>query len=184
MLGVKTCRGVRTCCAGRAHWRSAAQSVFVPGPARRYGMQGLACWLHAWRWRTWQCLVWPPTHAGALLWRHMHYRSMTVAFSIVTPIITSGLGPATQHGVNALNRSCCSIVRDDHTLRICSRYFFVKKNVKTNICHCLTKSQFLTFSLPEKFLIIILFEMISDSHNFENLGLQKGQSTFKRELLL
>ena len=40
--------------------------------ARRYGMQGLARWLHAWRWRTWQCLVWPPTRGGALLWRHMH----------------------------------------------------------------------------------------------------------------
>ena len=43
-----------------------------PGPARRYGMQGLALWLHAWRWRKWQCLVWPPTCGGALLWRHMH----------------------------------------------------------------------------------------------------------------
>ena len=31
-----------------------------------------ARWLHAWRWRTWQCLVWPPTRGGALLWRHMH----------------------------------------------------------------------------------------------------------------
>ena len=72
MLGVKTCRAARTCCAGRAHWRSASQSVRGPGPARRYGMQGLARWLHAWRWRTWQCLVWPPTHGGALLWRHMH----------------------------------------------------------------------------------------------------------------
>ena len=28
---------------------------------------------------------------------------MTVALSIVTPIITSGLGPATPYGVNALN---------------------------------------------------------------------------------
>ena len=35
-------------------------------------MQGLARWLHAWRWRTWQCHVWPPTRLGALLWRHMH----------------------------------------------------------------------------------------------------------------
>ena len=73
MLGVKTCRAARTCCAGRAHWRSASQSVRGPGPARRYGMQGLARWLHAWRWRTWQCLVWPPTRWGALLWRHMVY---------------------------------------------------------------------------------------------------------------
>ena len=39
MLGVKTCRAARTCCAGRAHWRSASQSVRGPGPARRYGMQ-------------------------------------------------------------------------------------------------------------------------------------------------
>ena len=42
MLGVKTCRAARTYCAGRAHWRSASQSVRGPGPARRYGMQGLA----------------------------------------------------------------------------------------------------------------------------------------------
>ena len=27
---------------------------------RRYGTQGLARWLHAWRWRTWQCLIDPP----------------------------------------------------------------------------------------------------------------------------
>ena len=73
MLGVKTCHAARTCCAGRVHWRSASQSVRGPGPARRYGMQGLARWLHAWRWRTWQCLVWPPTRWGALLWRHMVY---------------------------------------------------------------------------------------------------------------
>ena len=37
-----------------------------------YGMQELARWLHAWRWRTRQCLVWPQTRGGALLWRHMH----------------------------------------------------------------------------------------------------------------
>ena len=72
MLGVKTCRAARTCCAGRALALSASQSVRGPGPARRYGMQGVACWLHAWRWCTWQCLVWPPTRGGALLWRHMH----------------------------------------------------------------------------------------------------------------
>ena len=70
--GVKTCCAARTCCAGRAQWRSASQSVHGPGPARRYGMQGLTLWLHAWRWRTWQCLNWPPTRGGALLWRHMH----------------------------------------------------------------------------------------------------------------
>ena len=74
----------------RARWRSqpeskdsriasllrASQSVRGPGPTRRYGMQGLARWLHAWRWHTWQCLVWPPTSGGALLWRHMHIRSI------------------------------------------------------------------------------------------------------------
>ena len=27
MLGVKTCRAARTCCAGRAHWRSASVSA-------------------------------------------------------------------------------------------------------------------------------------------------------------
>ena len=52
--------------------RLCSQPVRGPGPARRYGMQGLALWLHAWRWRTWQCHVWPPTRLGALLWRHMH----------------------------------------------------------------------------------------------------------------
>ena len=41
MLGVKTCRAARTCCAGRAHWHSASQSVRGPGPARRDGMQEL-----------------------------------------------------------------------------------------------------------------------------------------------
>ena len=80
MLGVKTCRVARTCltCARRACWRLSlsSQSVRGPGPARRYGMQGLAHWLHAWRWRTWQCLVWPPNAQGALLWRHMHIRSI------------------------------------------------------------------------------------------------------------
>ena len=50
----------------------ASESVRGPGPARRYSMQRLARWLHAWRWRTWQCLIWPPTRGGALLWRHMH----------------------------------------------------------------------------------------------------------------
>ena len=72
MLGVKTCCAARTCCAGRALALSASQSVRGPGPAWRYRIQGLARWLHAWRWRTWQCLVWPPTRGGALLWRHMH----------------------------------------------------------------------------------------------------------------
>ena len=75
----------------------------------------------------------------------------------VNPIITSGLGPAAQYRVNALNRSYCSIIRDDHTLRICSQICLSKKKCIINICHYLTKSKFLTFSLPEKFLIIIFF---------------------------
>ena len=68
-----------------------------------------------------------------------YYCLMTVALSIAAPIITSGLGPAAQYGVNALNGSYC-------------RFFRVEKNVvDTIICHYLTqKSQFLTFSLPEK----------------------------------
>ena len=62
-------------CAHVLCWKSVGAlslSVRGPGPARRYGMQGLARWLHAWRWRTWQCLIWPPTRGGALLWCHMH----------------------------------------------------------------------------------------------------------------
>ena len=43
------------------------------------------------------------------------------------------------------------------------------------------KKQFLTFSLPEKFLEIILFEMIIFTQ-LQNLGLQKGWSTFKGAL--
>ena len=62
----------RTCCAGSAHWHSASQCAGPGGPARRCGLQGLPPWLHAWRWRTWQCFIWPPTQLGALLWRHMH----------------------------------------------------------------------------------------------------------------
>ena len=41
-----------------------------------------------------------------------------------------------------------------------------------------TKSQFLTCSLPEKYLVIILFDMIRFTQ-LQNLGLQEGQSTFK-----
>ena len=54
-------------CAHVLCWKSVGAlslSVRGPGPARRYGMQGLARWLHAWRWRTWQCLIWPPTRGG------------------------------------------------------------------------------------------------------------------------
>ena len=55
---------LRTCCAGRARWRSASQSVHGPGPVQRYGMPGLARWLHAWRWRTWQCPRLTPNTRG------------------------------------------------------------------------------------------------------------------------
>ena len=90
---------------------------------------------------------------------------MMVALSIVTPIITSGLGPAAQYGVNALNRSYCSTVHITHLLY---KFFRVEKNiVDINICHYLAKSQFLTFSLPEKFLIIIFFRRITDPHSFK-----------------
>ena len=90
---------------------------------------------------------------------------MTVALSIVTPVITSGLGPATQYGVNALNRSYCSIVHITHLL---TNFFESKKNVVDIIsCHYLTKRQFLTFSLPEKFLIIIFFKMTTDPLSFK-----------------
>ena len=64
-------------------WQCAlALSLSVRGPAQRCGLQGLPPWLHAWRWRTWQCFVWPPTQLGALLWRHMH---MVYDHSILTP---------------------------------------------------------------------------------------------------
>ena len=44
MLGVKTCRAARTCCAGRALALSASQSVRGPGPARRYaGLDTSTC---------------------------------------------------------------------------------------------------------------------------------------------
>ena len=58
-------------------WQCAlALSLSVRGPGRAspavWQCRGCPPWLHAWRWRTWQCLVWPPTQLGALLWRHMH----------------------------------------------------------------------------------------------------------------
>ena len=78
MLGVKTSRAARTCCAGRAHWRSASQSVHGPGPARRYGMQGWPAGCMLGDGARGRCHVWPPTRLGALLWRHMHFlRSIT-----------------------------------------------------------------------------------------------------------
>ena len=93
-----------------------------------------------------------------------YYCLMTVALSIAAPIITSGLGPAAQYGVNALNRSYCSSVLITHLL---TNFFRVEKNVLyIIICHYFTKSQFLTFSLPEKHLIIIFFRMTTDSHSF------------------
>ena len=91
---------------------------------------------------------------------------MMVALSIITPVITSELGPATQYGVTALNRSYCSIVHNHYALA--HKFFRVKKNVvDIIICHYLTKSPFLTFSLPEKFLIIIFFKMTTDPHSFK-----------------
>ena len=51
---------------------------------------------------------------------------MTVALSIVTPIITSGLGLATQYGLNAFNWSYCSIVHITHLLTI---FFFESKKM-------------------------------------------------------
>ena len=61
-------------CAHVLCWQSVgALSLSVSARARAGpAVWRLARWLHAWRWRTWQCLVWPPTHGGALLWRHMH----------------------------------------------------------------------------------------------------------------
>ena len=57
-------------------WQCAlALGLSVRGPGRAspaVWLAGFAPWLHAWRWRTWQCFVWPPTQLGALLWRHMH----------------------------------------------------------------------------------------------------------------
>ena len=40
--------------------------------------------------------------------------------------------------------------------------------------HCI--SQFLTFSLPEKFSIIILFEMITDSHNIKIYACKRDET--------
>ena len=54
-----------------------------------------------------------------------YYCLMKVALSIAAPIITSGLGPAAQYGVNALNRSYCSIVLITHLLTI----FFESKKM-------------------------------------------------------
>ena len=53
-----------------------SQPLSVRGPADQAvwhaGVGLLAACLAIWRWPTWQCFVWPPTHVGALLWRHMH----------------------------------------------------------------------------------------------------------------
>ena len=75
-------RSAHVLCAGSAHWHSASQCAGPGGPARRCGLQGLPPWLHAWRWRTWQCFVWPPTQLGALLWRHMHMVYLQTNFSL------------------------------------------------------------------------------------------------------
>ena len=54
-------------------WQCAlALSLSVRGPGRASPAVWLAGFAPAWRWRTWQCFVWPPTQLGALLWRHMH----------------------------------------------------------------------------------------------------------------
>ena len=101
-----------------------------------------------------------------------HYCLMTVALSIVTPIITGGLGPAAQYGVNALPEpellQYCIGRERSHITHLLTHFFRVEKYiVSINICHYLTKSKFLTFLLPEVFNFIILFEMITESHNFK-----------------
>ena len=58
----------------------------------------------------------------------------------------------------------------ENSYNSCEQYPLEKFLIFTiyqNYTLALTKSQFLTFSLPKKFLIIILFEMITDSDNFE-----------------
>ena len=55
MLGVKFIAALRARTVLKERWLSVGTRA--RGPAWRYGMQGLARWLHAWRWRTRQCLV-------------------------------------------------------------------------------------------------------------------------------
>ena len=59
----------------------------------------------------------------------------------------------------------------------CSQIFSSKK--KIYIFHYLTTSQFLTFSLPEKFSNNHFLLNDNRSTKLQNLGLQNGQSTFK-----
>ena len=87
-----------------------------------------------------------------------HFCLMTLALSIVTLIIT-GLGPAAQYGVNALPEPELLQYRmgweRSHITHLLTHLLESKKIIVfiINICHYLTKSQFLTFSLPEKSLI-------------------------------
>ena len=68
-------------------WKSVgSQSVRGPGPARRYDMQGLARWLHAWRWRNAKVPGLTPTSRGALLFR---WRDVICIRSIL--VLTTGL---------------------------------------------------------------------------------------------
>ena len=61
MLGVKTCRAARTCCAGRVLALSRCAGPGRPGSmAFRGWPAGCLCW----RRRTRQCLVWPPNTRG------------------------------------------------------------------------------------------------------------------------
>ena len=70
MLGVKTCRAARTCCAGRALALSASQSVRGPGPAVWHAGVGPLAACLAMAHVTVPHLT--PNTRGALLWRHMH----------------------------------------------------------------------------------------------------------------
>ena len=69
-------------------WRSQPLSQCA-GPGRPGGMacRGWPIGCMLWRWRTWQCLVWPPTRGGALLWRHMHkvYRQSSMYCGLFWP---------------------------------------------------------------------------------------------------
>ena len=88
------------------------------------------------------------------------YSQMMVALYIVTP---NRLGPAAQYGVNALNRSYCHIIRDDHTLRI-------SKNKHKSIYNLFTSRE------------VFNNNCLWNDNRFtqlRNLGLQNGRSTFK-----
>ena len=76
-------RSAHVLCWGSAHWHSASQCAGPGGPARRCGLQGLPPWLHACRWRTWQCFVdpqrsWAPFCDVICIWsiRIVEYESL------------------------------------------------------------------------------------------------------------